>query len=210
MANAARKGLSAEEFIQELERKVGNYDANGKGIDQLFMDVNQMTIDSVQTYYGQQQQKPEEYQILRDQRMELPRKRRDIREQLMREEDNLLISINDPNKLDTAKVDYMPVPREEHECTTIGPSYDNPYESQSEPEAEPDPRRVRLDNIETEFKRIAETCATWRKLEYQGKTGARAEELYEAWECRDRARVGRLETDCGRKIRTEEARLLGD
>ena len=70
----------------------------------------------------------------------------------------------------TAKIEYHP-----------GPEYAD-YTAQQH----------RLEVIETELKKITTTCAAWRKIEYVKRNDARVEELYEAWERRDLARVGRL------------------
>eukprot|EP00959_Pyramimonas_sp_CCMP1952_P257961 5390957-Pyramimonas_sp.AAC.1 len=70
--------------------------------------------------------------------MELLKRRRDLREQLRREGDCLLITIADSTKLDTAKVDYIP-----RENPTNKPYAQNPDQPGAEDEL--DPRRLRLD-----------------------------------------------------------------
>ena len=104
----------------------------------------------------------------------LLRQRRELRERLRAEGDQLLIAIADIDEPDTEKVEYMQGNARD----------DNPCKQES--------INDNLQVVEDHLKQLIKRCAELRKDQYKRRNDTRVGEFHEAWKQRDLARVGRL------------------
>eukprot|EP00959_Pyramimonas_sp_CCMP1952_P029886 627137-Pyramimonas_sp.AAC.1 len=70
---------TAQRRIHQEGRAAKGYDPAGKGVDQLFTDINTILVETAQQYYSQAPKPTDDYERLHNERMQLLRQRRAAR-----------------------------------------------------------------------------------------------------------------------------------